>query len=176
MNMSLDFSADRADARLATRLAFFAAGFATACWAPLVPFAKERVGLDDQGSGFVLLCLRIGSLMAMPLTGWLSTTVGAKPMILLGGMGLVLFLPFLAVADTPVALAGALLAFGASLGTIDVAMNVHALEDGAGRAAPTHVGLPCHVQRRWVRRRRRSDGAPVGGGCLPRAARLPVAP
>ncbi len=30
-------------ARLATRLAFFVAGFGIACWAPLVPFAKARL-------------------------------------------------------------------------------------------------------------------------------------
>lgn len=141
MDMALHLPADRADTRLATRLAFFAAGFATACWAPLVPFAKERVGVDDQGLGLVLLCLGVGSLVAMPLTGWLSTRVGAKPMILLGGMGLVLFLPLLAVADTPIALAAALLVFGASLGTIDVAMNVHALEVEQAARRPLMSGF-----------------------------------
>ena len=30
--------------RLATRLSFFAAGFAMACWAPLVPLATGRPG------------------------------------------------------------------------------------------------------------------------------------
>ena len=30
-------------AKLATRLAFVAAGFGVACWAPLVPFAKTRL-------------------------------------------------------------------------------------------------------------------------------------
>jgi predicted MFS family arabinose efflux permease len=141
MDMVVDLSADRADTRLATRLAFLAAGLATACWAPLVPFAKERVGVDDRGLGLVLLCLGIGSLMAMPLTGWLSARVGAKPMILLGGFGLVLVLPLLALASTPVALAGVLLVFGASLGTIDVAMNVHALEVEQAARRPLMSGF-----------------------------------
>ena len=30
-----------------TRLAFFIAGFGVAAWAPLVPYAKARAGLDD---------------------------------------------------------------------------------------------------------------------------------
>ncbi len=45
-----------------------------------------------------------------------------------GGLGLVVFLPFLALAGEPLLLAAALLGFGASLGTIDVAVNVHAVE------------------------------------------------
>ena len=36
-------SADRPATRLATRLSFLVAGFGIACWAPLVPFAKERL-------------------------------------------------------------------------------------------------------------------------------------
>ena len=40
-------SADRPATRLATRLAFLVAGFGIACWAPLVPFAKQRLAIDD---------------------------------------------------------------------------------------------------------------------------------
>ena len=46
--------ADRPATRLATRLAFLVAGFALACWAPLVPFAKTRTGLDEGSLGLVL--------------------------------------------------------------------------------------------------------------------------
>jgi hypothetical protein len=49
-------------------------------------------------------------------------------MILAGGVGLVALLPALMLAGAPVALGAALFVFGASLGTIDVAMNVHASE------------------------------------------------
>ncbi len=114
--------------RAATRLAFFAAGFVMACWAPLVPYAKANVGADEATLGLLLLCLGIGSLIAMPLTGWISARRGARPMILLGGFGLVAVLPVLAMVGHPLALGAALLAFGAALGTIDVAMNVHAVE------------------------------------------------
>ena len=121
-------SSNRPETRLSTRLAFFAAGFALACWAPLVPYAKANVGADDGMLGLMLLCLGVGSIVAMPLTGGLSARTGSKPMILVGGFGLVLFLPVLVLVDSPALLALALLLFGASLGTIDVAMNVHAVE------------------------------------------------
>jgi predicted MFS family arabinose efflux permease len=62
-------------------------------------------------------------------------------MIMLGGIGLVLILPFLAALSTPLALAAALLFFGASLGTIDVAMNVHAAEIEKARGRPLMSGF-----------------------------------
>ncbi|MCS3726646.1 MFS transporter [Bradyrhizobium betae] len=121
-------SADRPATRLATRLAFLVAGFGIACWAPLVPFAKARLGVDDGVLGLLLLSLGIGSVVAMLMTGVMSARYGSKPIILAGGLGLALVLPLLAVASSPATLALALLAFGAALGSIDVAMNIHAVE------------------------------------------------
>ncbi|GAA6161878.1 MFS transporter [Ruegeria sp. HU-ET01832] len=64
----------------------------------------------------------------MPITGVLAARSGARPLILLGGYGLIAMLPLLALSQTPIALGAALFVFGASLGTIDVAMNVHGAE------------------------------------------------
>nr|WP_256515234.1 MFS transporter [Alsobacter ponti] len=125
-------------------MSFFAAGFALACWAPLVPFAKANVGADDAMLGLLLLCLGVGSIVAMPLTGWLAARWGGKPMMLAGGFGLVLFLPALAAATGPAWLALALLGFGAALGTLDVAMNVHAVEVGRAARRPLMSGF--HAQ------------------------------
>lgn len=115
-------------ARLATRLAFLVAGFGVSCWAPLVPFAKARLGVDDGVLGLLLLCIGVGSVVSMVATGALSARFGSKPVIVAGGVGLSIVLPLLAVVDTPLALGGALLAFGAFLGSLDVAMNIHAVE------------------------------------------------
>ncbi len=114
-----------APARLATRLAFFASGFAMASCAPLFPFIKANVNADEGQFGIVLLCLGLGSLIAMPVTGAIAARFGARLMILLGGFGLVVFLPLLTLAGSQFLLGAALFGFGASLGTIDVAMNVH---------------------------------------------------
>jgi predicted MFS family arabinose efflux permease len=64
----------------------------------------------------------------------LSARYGSRPIILAGGVGLALILPCLAIVSTPLALGLALLGFGAALGSIDVAMNIHAVE--VERAAP----------------------------------------
>ena len=117
-----------AKARLATRLAFFAAGFSMGCCAPFFPFVKENVSADKSQFGVLLLCLGIGAVIAMPITGILSAKRGSKPMVLLGGLSMVVLLPILVVVNSPIILALILFLFGAALGTLDVAMNVHGVE------------------------------------------------
>jgi len=134
-------SADQPATRLATRLAFLVAGFGMACWAPLVPFAKARLVVDDGTLGLLLLCLGIGSVAAMLVTGSLSARYGGKPFIIAGGLGLAVLLPPLAIANSPLTLALALLAFGAALGSIDVAMNIHAVEVERAASRPLMSGF-----------------------------------
>jgi MFS family permease len=121
-------TSDHPAARFATRLAFLVAGFGVACWAPLVPFAKHRIGANDGVLGMLLLCIGLGSVISMLFTGAISARYGSKPVIAIGGIGLAVILPLLTVVSTPLTLAIALLAFGACLGSLDVAMNIHAIE------------------------------------------------
>src|SRR5260221_3311346 len=72
-------SANRPATRLATRLSFLVAGFGIACWAPLVPFAKARLAIDDGTLGLLLLCLGIGSVLAMRLTRILCARDSSRP-------------------------------------------------------------------------------------------------
>ena len=128
MTNTASFSAaDTAAPSLATRLAFLVAGFGVATWAPLVPFAKTRLGIDDGALGMLLLCLGAGSVSSMLLTGALCSRHGSKPVVGVTGVVMALLLPTLALAGTPLALGLALFAFGAALGSLDVAMNVHAV-------------------------------------------------
>ncbi|WP_298854183.1 MFS transporter [uncultured Ruegeria sp.] len=133
-----------APARLATRLAFFAAGFAMACCAPLFPFFKANVGADNAEFGILLLCFGLGSIIAMPATGVMAARRGARPLILLGGFGLTAMLPLLALAGTPWALGAGLFVFGAFLGTIDVAMNVHGAEVEGQEKRPLMSNFHAH--------------------------------
>ncbi|AMP09136.1 major Facilitator Superfamily protein [Collimonas arenae] len=113
--------------RLATRLAFLSAGLCMSAWAPLVPYAKARLGLNEGSLGLLLLCLGVGSLLAMPLTGVLAARLGCRRVILTAGALTCLLLPCLALADSPLQLGIALFVFGAAIGTLDVAMNVQAV-------------------------------------------------
>lgn len=119
----------------ATRAMFLVAGVAVASWAPLVPFAKARIGVDDAALGLLLLCLGLGSIVAMPATGILATRFGCRAVLSVSTLVLVLVLPFLVLAETVPALGLALAVFGASIGSVDVVMNIQAVmvEKDSGR-------------------------------------------
>jgi predicted MFS family arabinose efflux permease len=138
---SASSTADRPETRLATRLSFLVAGFGVASWAPLVPFAKEKLHVDDGALGLLLLCLGVGSVALMFLTGVLNARYGSRPIILAGGFGIALMLPLLVVADSPLLLGVALFAFGAALGSLDVAMNIHAVEVERAAGTPLMSGF-----------------------------------
>jgi len=120
----------------ATRIAFIANGLAFASWAPIIPFAKANTGVDEAALGLLLLCLGIGSVISMPITGWLCARHGTRPMILISAIIMACALPFLVYLVEYWALAVTLSVFGASIGTLDVAMNIHAaeVEKRSGRA------------------------------------------
>ena len=130
-----------ARAKLATRLAFVAAGFGVACWAPLVPFARTRCHLGDDTMGLVLLLLGAGSIVAMPLAANLSARFSSKPVVVSGGVGLAVILPLLSIVSSPIALGVALFAFGAFLGSLDVAMNLHAVDVERAAQKPLMSGF-----------------------------------
>lgn len=111
---------------LATRISFFIAGAGFAAWAPLVPFVKQRFGLDEAALGLLLLCLGMGALIGMPLTGGLVRRFGCRRVIVGSSIQIAANLLALSyVASLPI-LVGALLLFGAATGTLDVAVNIHA--------------------------------------------------
>lgn len=112
----------------ATQLSLFIAGFALSSWAPLVPFAQQRLGADAATLGSVLLCLGLGAVIGMPGAGALVGRVGCKALIVTAGLLLAAVLPLMAIASTAFTLGLCLLIFGAATGAIDVAANVHGTE------------------------------------------------
>ena len=106
-----------------------------AAWAPLVPFAKERLGIQEAALGTLLLCLGAGSIIAMPLAGILTSRVGCRRILILSVLVVCATLPMLAQVSSLVGLGLALFFFGAGIGSLDCAMNVQAiiLERESGR-------------------------------------------
>ncbi|GLG85406.1 MFS transporter [Acinetobacter calcoaceticus] len=113
--------------RLATRLSFFSLGFTTAAWAPLIPFAQQRLNLNHADFGLLLLCMGIGSMIAMPATGALVKRWGCRPLIALALMLLMVLLPSLTMWNSIVMMAVALFVFGSAAGCLGVAINLQAV-------------------------------------------------
>ena len=115
---------------------FLVTGIGTAVWAPLVPEAKLRLGLDEATLGLMLLALGGGAVATMPVAGYLIQRLGGRAVMLAGGLVFCATMPVLAVAPSVVLLVLALALFGGALGAVDIAMNTQAVvvERGAGRA------------------------------------------
>jgi predicted MFS family arabinose efflux permease len=119
-----------------TRAAFFVAGFGMAAWAPLVPYAKDRLAVGEGTLGLLLLCLGAGSIATMPVSGALAARFGCRRVIWAASLIICSALPLLATASSVPLLAAALMLFGAGVGTVDVVINIQAVivERAAGRA------------------------------------------
>ncbi|WP_371369922.1 MFS transporter [Sporomusa rhizae] len=122
--------------KISTRVAFFIAGFGISAWAPLVPYAKDRLGVDAGELGLLLLCLGAGAIIMMPFAGVLAARFGCRLMIWIASLLICVSLPLLAVAASVPAIVIALLSFGAAIGMVDVVVNIQAVivEKASGRA------------------------------------------
>src|SRR5438128_886359 len=130
MSVPVDFSVKKA--RNATYLMFLICGIAVSSWAPMVPLAKQRTGLNEAGLGLILLCMGGGAILSMPFVGPLIQHIGSRMIILFSAIVAAVTLPFLTIVDTPFTLGLMLFVFGAALGCLDVAMNSQAVivQDG----------------------------------------------
>ncbi|EPF2929119.1 MFS transporter [Vibrio navarrensis] len=128
--------------QIATRIIFFLAGVGMSAWAPLIPFAKLRLGIDDGLLGLMLFCIGAGSMLIMPVTSQLLTKFGCRKILVSAGILLCLDLPLLTLIDEPVLMSAALLLFGVVNGIMDVAMNSQAIvverESGQAKMSGFH--------------------------------------
>lgn len=128
--------------QIATRAIFFLAGLGMAAWAPLIPFVKARLGIDDGALGLLLFCLAAGSMAIMPFAGYLIAKLGCRAVLLGAGALLCIDLPLLALLDESLLMGAALGVFGAVNGIMDVAMNSQAIiverESGQAKMSGFH--------------------------------------
>lgn len=119
----------------ATRAVFAANGALFATWVSRIPAVRDRLEADERGLGFALLCLAVGSLLAMPLSSRLIGRFGDRAVIVVCVVACLLAYPALGVVPNLVALGAVLFVVGAGVGVWDVAMNVagHEVERRAGR-------------------------------------------
>lgn len=119
----------------ATRAFFFIGGFGSASWAPLVPVLKARLGIDNDMLGMLLLCIGVGSLITMPVTGGAVARFGCRRVLSVAAVVYAGMLLSLSRVDSLMLAVPALLVFGAAMGMVDVTANIHAVivEKASGR-------------------------------------------
>jgi len=119
---------DLQNATTATKLIFLVCGLGVASWAPMVPYAKDRLGLHEGQLGILLLFLGFGALVMMPVSGIFINRSGSRIVIMVSGLFIALTLPLLLIITSVPLMAFCLLVFGAAIGSIDVAMNAHGVQ------------------------------------------------
>jgi fucose permease len=122
-------------------LVFFVHGLASGMWVSRIPAVQEILGLSEGGLGFALLGGGLGSLLAMLPMGALIAKVGSRRVTIGAGIGGSAALVLLALAFDGLSLFGALVVWGATLGTLDVAMNAQGSALEQRRARPIMSSL-----------------------------------
>ena len=119
----------------ATRAVFFIGGFGAASWAPLVPLLRERLAIGEDVLGLLLLCIGIGSLLTMPLSGAAAVRLGCRKVLTFASLAFAVLLFLLSQVSEILAAVPVLLLFGAVMGCIDVVVNIQAVivEKASGR-------------------------------------------
>ncbi len=122
--------------RISVLLMFFLNGSLMANWVSRIPTVKDRLDLSAGMLGIVLLAIAVGTLTALSLAGGLIARYGSRNVTIAGAAALCLTLPPLAVMPHAAALAFNLFLFGATMSTLDVAMNTQgiAVERQYGKA------------------------------------------
>src|SRR4030095_327092 len=114
--------------RVAVAVFFFINGAVLASWVPHIPAIKTRHMLSDRALGIVLLALAAGSVLALPVGGWLVGRLGSRVMTAAAGLALCLALPLPVASPSVALLSVALPSRGACKCLLDVSMNAQAAE------------------------------------------------
>ncbi|HET6320270.1 MAG TPA: MFS transporter [Chloroflexota bacterium] len=110
-------------ARVAVSVVFALHGIASGMWVSRIPAVQEGLEIGLGALGIALLGGGLGSLLAMLPMGALIAHVGSRRVTLGAGLGTAVAFVLLGLANSAVTLFGALVVWGAAIGTLDVAMN-----------------------------------------------------
>lgn len=114
-------------ARAAVGFVFFVNGAVVATWASRIPAIQVKLALGTGNLGIALLSMAFGALAAMSFAGALSARFGSRPVIVWTLVFTCLTLIFPAYAPDLISLSASVAALGLFAGSMDVAMNAHAV-------------------------------------------------
>lgn len=109
--------------RSAVTALFALGGFVVASWAVRIPDISTQVGASHEALGAALLCVSLGALATMRVTGALCERLGAGAVSTVAALLLCVTVVVPGLVHTVTGLGVVLIAFGAATGTLNVAMN-----------------------------------------------------
>lgn len=114
--------------RWAVSAMFLANGFVMGAWAPQIPLLLPRHDITEAVLGLLILVLGLGAVTAMVFAGRLIDIFGARRLLCVFALAILPALPLVVLAPNMAVLIPAMALFGATLGSMDVVMNAHAVE------------------------------------------------
>lgn len=113
--------------RLAVAAFFFVAGLSFASWASRIPDIRQLLHLTDGSLGAVLFALPVGSMVSMPLSGWLVARYGSKRMVTLAAFCYPLILIGIGLTGSVWQLVSILFLFGLMGNLCNISINTQAV-------------------------------------------------
>jgi MFS family permease len=127
--------------RAAVTALFVLDGAVFGSWAARVPDVAARVGAGHSTLGIALLCLSLGALVSMRLTGAWCARFGAGPVSAVAAVAVSAGALLPGLVSSVAALCVALLVFGAATGMVNVAANSVGVQVEARVGRPILSGL-----------------------------------
>lgn len=113
--------------RISVSFMFFICGFIFSNWSTRLPNIQTQFSLSSSTLGLTLLCVAIGSLTSMPLTGWLIAHRGSKFTVIISLLLFSTILVLFPLLSATWHLAVFFYLFGFLMGALDVSMNAQAV-------------------------------------------------
>lgn len=121
--------------RLAVGILFFLQGICFASWASRIPSIQQALALSDASLGIILLALPVGSMIALPFSGWLVTKFGSKRVATNALLLYAVLLIMIGLSNNLILLIISLVLFGMAGNISNIAINTQAVgvEEKYGR-------------------------------------------
>jgi MFS family permease len=113
--------------RIAVACFFFIGGICFASWASRIPEIKQTLDLSDAALGGVLLAIPVGSMISLPISGWVVAHWGSKKALLSGALIYPVILTLIGQSSTVIQLILLLFTFGLLGNLMNISVNTQAV-------------------------------------------------
>jgi len=109
--------------RFSIGILFLLCGLNFASWATRIPDFKDLLQLSDSELGTVLMGLPLGSLVSLPLAGWLLSKFHSRIICIVAVVLYIIIIPIIGFSDSSYMLFACLFLFGMAGDILNIAMN-----------------------------------------------------
>jgi MFS family permease len=113
--------------RIFLSLSFFLAGFSFSTWASRIPTIKMAFDFNDAELGSILLAMPIGSLLGLPISGWLVSRYNSRVPLTVGYALNTVALALIGFTHSVPALVAAVLLFSFTTRIFNISVNTQAI-------------------------------------------------